>query len=354
MIDVIKGIEDYNFSKAIPDLEFETDEAATLALSFLLQGSHILETYDIPPIGGRVKIKLASLFDSLLSSELPNLTPLTIQPDTKAFDFVSVNLFTPTVPDAIDKNIYVIKGFVRPQPFNAAGWLATNWLSLGPSTSKVYYHQPICLSVFPHVTHTVIVSAKMLDNTTKTLAIGEVGADHLQHIILNPGALIGALEGEYQYFEVYTEADGVKRHGGKRFYYAGTHPYDSDTFMYRNRFGGFDVINFEGNKNRVHGIEPSTAFSSDIEKQYFQSRTFVTEKNTGFLATSEVRSQAIDFLQSEDRYHFHEGRMQSIILEPTTHEHTRGSMSSFTFSFRYSQPLLAYPELGSSTSHLII
>src|SRR5690606_28272248 len=192
------------------------------------------------------------------------------------------------------------------------------------------------------------------DGTDKIVELGTMAANKVQSVDLNPGRMIQLFEGEYIYFDVYTMEGSTIRNGYKRFYFSKHLPYQADMFLYLNRLGGWDTLVLIGDKQDQNACTLSTGMFDEFEKEFNQVLTYSVQKNSGFIRSEEHRRQCIDFLYSTQRYHVHEGALRPIVLSNPELSKVKGELSSFSFTFRYSDPKVAYPEIGLTPYHLII
>src|SRR5690606_39824203 len=98
----------------------------------------------------------------------------------------------------------------------------------------------------------------------------------------------------------------------------------------------------------------STGLFDEFEKEFNQVPGYSVQKNSGFIRSQEHRRQCIDFLYSTQRYHVHEGALRPIVLSNPELNKVNGELSSFNFTYRYSDQKIAYPEIGLSPYQLII
>jgi len=351
MITIKQQPDIINYSLSLPPIVVELTYPE-LGVG-LYKGSELIidEVYRRPPVGENLVLKFDKIVDMLLSGDQPDYnSPISIQENIIA-DF-RVEL----IYDGDAKNIEfkAIKGFVRRQPFDVSGFLRDNWLNLVPQVSEVTYHQPFYLTVYPSDNVMAVAKARMKDGTDKTVELGTMSANQVQSVNLNPGRMIQVLGGDYQYFDVYTVQGSVIRNGYKRFYFSDRFVYNADTFFYLNRLGGWDTLVLIGERQDQNTGTISTGLFDEFEKEFNQVPTYAVQKNSGFIRSEEHRRQCIDFLYSTQRYHLHEGALRPIVLSNPEFNKVRGELSSFNFTYRYSDTKVAYPELGLSPYQLII
>lgn len=354
MINIFQGPQARNFSLSLPDISISADTPHVYIRVTPIGGSPLIdERYDVAP-NGKVQIKFAELLDLMLSSNLPDYNQTITEHPAVSQTFLLEYRANDTDPwEALDP-FEVLKGYLRPQPFDVDGYFTNNWLSLIPQISEVYYHQPLYLTARPFTNVEVKVKALMADNTEKTIVLGTFVANKVQSVNINPGKLKLLLNGDYHYFDVFTEQGGIMRNGLKRFYYAPHLPYQSDMFLYLNRIGGWDSIVMDGQRSSEPRTEIASAIFGDRTKEYNNEISLIQKKNTGYIRSEVHRRQLVDFLQSKQRYHFFEGKLHPIVLSNPQFEHTRGALESFNFDFAYSDAKIAYPEIGLTTNFLNI
>lgn len=351
MITIQQQPDTINYSLSLPKVKLTSTYAVVKVK--LKKGVEVVvdEVYDLPPAGGSLTLDFSKIVDILLSANQPDYN-LTISEHPGIVADFSIE-----VTDEDDtKSIAfrVVKGFVRRQPFDVSGFLRDNWLNLVPQVSQVTYHQPFYLSAYPVVNVTVMAKARMKDGTDKTVELGMMVANKIQSVNLNPGRMIQVLRGEYEYFDVYTVRGSVIRNGYKRFYFSDRFVYNADTFFYLNRLGGWDTLVLIGERQDQNIGTISTGMFDEYEKEFNQVPGYSVQKNSGFIRSEEHRRQCIDFLYSTQRYHLHEGALRPIVLSNPEFNKVKGELSSFNFTYRYSDQKVAYPEIGLSPYHLII
>src|SRR5690606_32169276 len=350
MIEIVQAPQTFNFSLSMPDYLISSDQASIdMRIFDDAENVIISEIYHMPPVGQNLMIKLSRLIDIMLAGSRPE--------DDISVDDTIVKSFLVQFDDGDDiKNntITVIKGFVRRQPFDVNGFLRDNWLNLVPQVSEVTFHQPLYLTAYPFVDVMAMAKARMKDGTDKTVELGAMAANKDQSVDLNPGRMIQVLGGDYEYFDVYTVQGSVIRNGYKRFYFSDRFVYNADTFLYLNRLGGWDTLVLIGERQDQNAGTISTGLFDEFEKEFNQVPGYSVQKNSGFIRSEEHRRQCIDFLYSTQRYHVHEGALRPIVLSNPELSKVKGDLSSFNFTFRYSDTRVAYPEIGLSPYQLII
>lgn len=350
MIEIVQAPQPFNFSLSMPDYLISSDQASIdMRIFDDAENVIISEIYHMPPVGQNLVVKLSRLIDIMLAGSRPD--------DDISVDDTIVKSFLVQFDDGDDiKNntITVIKGFVRRQPFDVNGFLRDNWLNLVPQVSEVTFHQPLYLTAYPFVDIMAMAKARMKDGTDKTVELGAMAANKVQSVDLNPGRMIQVLGGDYEYFDVYTVQGSVIRNGYKRFYFSDRFVYNADTFLYLNRLGGWDTLVLIGERQDQNAGTISTGLFDEFEKEFNQVPGYSVQKNSGFIRSEEHRRQCIDFLYSTQRYHVHEGALRPIVLSNPEFNKVKGELSSFNFTFRYSDQKVAYPEIGLSPYHLII
>src|SRR5690606_18469058 len=352
MINIVKAPQAHNFSLSLPDIILSADEPRVyVRLTPTGSVPVVDERYDVAP-NGQVTIKFDELLDLLLSSNLPDYNLTITEHPTICKSFLLEYREHPTDAwEEIDR-FEVIKGYLRTQPFDVEGFLRNNWLSLVPQVSEVYYHQPLYLTARPLANVEVKVKALMADNTEQTISLGTLLANKVQSVNINPGKLQLLLGGEYQHFDVYSEQDGTIRNGRKRFYFSKHLPYQADMFLYLNRLGGWDSIVMDGQRSTDTRADIASAIFTDRILEYNNEASLQQQKNSGYIRSEEHRRQLVDFLQSKQRYHFHDGELHPIVVSNPQFDHARGTLGSFNFDFTYSDPKLAYPEIGLTNNYL--
>src|SRR5690606_26438082 len=350
MIEIVQAPQSFNFSLSLPDFVVSSDQPVVeMRVSDADANVIVVESYDMPPNGQDLVIKLSKLIDMLLTSTRPtvgiSLDPNVVQTFKVEFD---------DIDDLVSRTITVVKGYVRTQPFDVQGFLRDNWLNLVPQVSEVTYHQPLYLTAYPFVNVIAMAKARMKDGTDKIVELGTMAANKVQSVDLNPGRMIQVLGGDYEYFDVYTVQGSVIRNGYKRFYFSDRFVYNADTFLYLNRLGGWDTLVLIGERQDQNAGTISTGLFDEFEKEFNQVPGYSVQKNSGFIRSEEHRRQCIDFLYSTQRYHVHEGALRPIVLSNPELSKVKGDLSSFNFTFRYSDTRVAYPEIGLSPYQLII
>lgn len=349
MLTIDQQPDPINYSLSLPDLKVSSTHANIFVKLF--RGSDLIldETYDQPPAGDKLLLKYSIVVDMLLTAQMPDYNSTISEQSDRVAGFkleVSDEDETKTI------DFRVIKGFVRSQPFDVNGFLRDSWLSLVPQVSEVSYHQPLYLTAYPPVGVTAYVKARMVSGTDKTINLGSLSANKLQSINLNPGRMIQLLGGAYQYFDVYTQQGSTILNGYRRFIYTDRFEYNADTFFYANRLGGWDTLILTGDRQTNNRNAIASAIFGDYEREFSQSPFVELQKNSGPIQSEEHRRQCVDFLNSTQRYHFHEGSLKPILLTDPAVETTHGKLNSFAFTFRYSDSKHAYPEIGRSSYHL--
>lgn len=344
--------QEINYSQSIPDFEFTTEDNS-IRLRLDLGGQTVVdEEYDAPPPGIKMKIKISDLIENFMEFTLPLYSQdITVHENgIKDFYFILEDTGSAFMAD-----FRVIKGFLRKQPFDLPSYLRDYWLNLVPKHSEVYFHQPLFLTALPPEPVTVTVKALMSDGIEKTIQIGQMVANKLQSVNLNPGSMIQLLGGKYTYFEAYTvDSSGQIKNGLKRFYLKDHYEFHSDVFFYQNRLGGWDTLVLNGQKVNIHSNTPATAVFEENEFEYHNDLKFEIQKSSGFITTEEDYKQYIDFLISKNKYYLHEGSLIPIVTSENKVEHSKGSLNSYTFLFRPSKKRLVHPEIGAVPTHLII
>lgn len=355
MINIIQQPQPINYSLSIPDLILQTDQPYIyVEISDSVSGLEVTERYDAAPAGGNNRIRLSELLDSACRATLPNGSDI-IQAFPDAVNTVQVKYKDAegTIWNAL--SFKVIKGFAHPQEFDISNFFITHWLTPMPKYSQVYYHQPLFLSVYHPQVLEVMVAARMEDESTKTISLGNLSADVLQTINLNPGRMIAELEGEYKYFEVYTrDSANIIRHQPYRFYSLGTYRHQADVFVYLNRLGGFDTLVMNGERKDKYSTQDKLANLEKRDIAYHQQHSFSIEKNSGYISTRELRRQHVDFAQSSQRYYLHEGKLIPITIESMDLGFAQGKSNEYTFTFKPAQTDILRPELGFNTYYLDI
>lgn len=354
MINITQGPQTRNFSLSLPDISISADTPHVYIRVTPIGGSPLIdERYDVAP-NGKVQIKFAELLDLMLSSNLPDYNQTITEHPAVSQTFLLEYRTNDTDPwEALDP-FEVLKGYLRPQPFDVDGYFTNNWLSLIPQVSEVYYHQPLYLTARPFTNVEVKVKALMADNTEKTIVLGSFVANKVQSVNINPGKLQLLLGGEYQHFDVYSEQGGTIRNGRKRFYFSKHLPYQADMFLYLNRLGGWDSIVMDGQRSTDTRAEIASAIFTDRTLEYNNEASLLLQKNSGYIRSEEHRRQLVDFLQSKQRFHFHEGELHPIVVSNPQFDQAHGTLGSFNFDFMYSDPKLAYPEIGLTNNYLNI
>lgn len=348
MITIHQQPAEVNYSVSLPDIIVSSTDAKIVVELFFEDVQVLVESYDQPPVGN-VSLKFSSVVDLLLKPVLTDFNNMV------SLHQSTVGNFRVEVRDTNGfKNIVfkAIKGFAWPQPFDVSGFLRDSWLNLVPQISTVYYHQPLYLTAYPSADVDVYVKAVMRDGSRKTLKLAAFAANMLQSVNLNPGQMIDFLGGGYQFFDVYTQQGNTIRNGYKRFVYSDRFIFHADTFFYANRLGGWDTLVLTGERTINHKNTVTAAIIADLEIDINQSPKVEISKNSGFINSEEHRRQCVDFLNSTERYHFHQGSMKRILLTDPELETKHGALNSFDFKFRYSDHKLAHPEIGISPYHL--
>ena len=352
MLTILQMPAEINYSRSLPDLRFTT-EGTSIKLTIQLDGQAIIEeNYDAPPTGTEMKIRLNDLIENFMEFSLPVYSQsITLhESGIKNYKFILDDLGS-----AVLQDFKVIKGFLRPQPFDLPSYLRDFWLNLVPNHSEVYFHQPLYLTALPPVPVTVTVKARMIDGTDKTISIGQMVADKLQSVNINPGKMVQLLGGQIRFFEAYAvNSSGDKVIGLKRFYFREHYDFLSDVFFYQNRLGGWDTLVLNGERIDRHSNTALTAVFDEMELEYQNDLNFEIEKNSGFIATEEDRKQYLDFLFSKNKYFLLEGSLIPIVTSENKTDHSKGNLNSYSFVFRPSDTKMVNPEIGSVPTHLII
>ncbi|VTQ01654.1 hypothetical protein [Sphingobacterium daejeonense] len=352
MLDIVQMPQPINYSQSVPDLKFTT-EGTSVQLTLQLNWVNIvIENYDAPPTGTVMTIKLKELIENFMTYSLPVFAQdITVHEEgVKNFKFILDDVGSAEMWD-----FKVIKGYLRPQPFDLASYLRDFWLNLVPKHSEVYFHQPLYLTALPPADVTVKITAKMVDGSDKTISVGQMVAGKLQSVNLNPGKMVQLLGGKYIYFEAYTvdSSDSIVT-GLKRFYFRDHYEFNSDVFFYQNRLGGWDTLVLNGQRINRHQNTASTAVFDEREFEYQNDLRFEIEKDSGFISTEEQYKQYVDFLFSRNKYYLFEGSLIPIVTSENKTDHTKGKLNSYTFIFRPSNTKQVNPEIGSVPTHLII
>lgn len=351
MITIHQKPQDYNYSLSLPDILIESNETKVYTRLVEVGGATIIEeTYNVPPAGSRLQIKLSGLIHSILGSILPSYNDL-ISIDGEVMKSYRFDYKDKVSDPYTSFTFAVVKGFVRQQPFDVEALFRDNWLNMVPSHSNVWYHQPLYLTTCPRISIQVHAKAKMKDGTAKSIVLGAVDLNKIQSINLNPGIMVGKFGGEYEYFEVYSAAGDVIQCQPRRFYLVEP-DYNADTFFYLNRLGGWDTIVFTGERKLKNSNASGVAMLNELQVEYNTKVGLEIEKTSGYIPTEEYRRQCIDFINSSRRFHFYEGALQPIVMTNPELEHTHGELNSFTFTFKHSDYKTAYTEMGTSSNFL--
>lgn len=350
MLQVLQQPDTINYSLNLRDIHITGDNAVWTTLSV---GNHFIEeTYDIPQYpGGYVRIELSDLIHEVLRGDLPDDLNI-VSESSHIVRNVTFSYREPLGPFTTI-NFKVIKGMglrILPgQSLDLETFLKYNWLSMMPSGSVVYYHQPLYMSAFPHQNCEVWLSAKMLSGPTTSVKLTDLQADKMQYINCNPGMLVGLLGGEYEYVEISTRTGGGDPLiPARRYYYGGFYPFDADVFVYLNHLGGWDTLVMQGRSDEVHKVTPTVARIDDWLHNYHTDHEFMFEKNSGFIRTELERRQHIDFLRSSEIYYLFEGHMIPVIVQDTTAQTTRGVLQGYSFTFRPKDTKRLYRELNQT------
>lgn len=352
MIDIIQQPSAINYSLSLLDIVV-TNSDPVLEFKLVHEGVIILEEeYHSPPDGEKLVIPLKKTVTKLLQSTAPDYNELVTEEPN------AVKSFTVELQNSIDQKeitFTVIKGFNRSGIQDLEGFLRDNWLTLMPRYSKVYFHQPLYISAIPQSSVRVMLKAKLKDNTEVEVEYATLKPYILQHINLNPGKIIGQLGQEFIYVDVYSLQGSTIRNGYLRLFYGGIAPHFSDFYTYRNRLSGWDSLVMSGIKERLNKAIPKTSLIKDHTHEFDTDREYSIKKDSGFISSENQRRQMVDFIYSSERYHFHQGKLESIYLTDEGEIRTDdGELSSFEFTYSYSDHDLNYPELGLTTNFLNI
>ncbi|GAA4137976.1 hypothetical protein GCM10022216_14630 [Sphingobacterium kyonggiense] len=354
MLSIVKEPQPINYSRSIPDLVIQTDGVhSEITMEIALGETNVIisEKYDVTP-DNKIVIKLKDILGFYLENNMPQYSDLiTIHEDA----FKSFRITVSEVGYTIIRDYQVISGFLRVQPFDIEHYFRNYWLNLLPSISKVYLNQPLYLTALPSKAVTVKIKAKMSNGEEKVISAGNMLANKLQSVNLNPQKVMQLLAGEFQYFDVFTvDSQDDLIHGYKRFYYDGTYNYQSDIFLYLNRLGGWDCLVING-ENIIRNIDNrSTAIVQDKEVEFDYDHKLEFEKSTGFMATEEDHRQYLDFIASRKKYFLHNGTLVPIVTSENKIDHSIGKLNSYSFVFRLANIDGYFPEIGLAPYHLNI
>lgn len=351
MITINQQPDIINYSLSLPDVKVRSTHPAIDVKLYKDAVLVVDETYDQPPAGQDLVLKYRDVVDLLLHGTQPDYNQQISIQDSGIADFM---LELTDADDTKTLNFKVLKGYVRRQPFDVSGFLRDNWLNLVPQVSEVTYHQPFYLTAYPPASVMAVAKARMKDGTDKTVELGSMVANKIQSVNLNPGRMIQALGGEYEYFDVYTVQGSSIRNGYKRFYFSDRFVYNADTFFYLNRLGGWDTLVLIGERQDQNSAAVSVGIFDELELEFNQVPSYGVQKNSGYIRSEEHRRQCIDFLYSTQRYHLHESALRPIVISNPELNKVKGELSSFNFTFRYSDQKVAYPEIGLTPYHLTI
>src|SRR5690606_16651755 len=228
MINIKQQPDTINYSLSLPPIEVELTYPE-LGVT-LYKGADLIidEVYRRPPVGQNLVLKFDKIVDMLLSGDQPSYNEsISIQENIVGSFRLELTY------DGDEKNIEftVIKGYVRRQPFDVAGFLRDRWLNLVPQVSYVNYYQPLYLTAYPSANVTVYAKARMKDGSDNTVELGSMEVNKIQSVNLNPGRMIQMLGGEYEYFDVYTMQGSSIANGYNRFFFTDRFEFNADTFF---------------------------------------------------------------------------------------------------------------------------